>query len=166
VENTPPSKRNSEDDPDRRELLWEQREEILLHKWKNEMHSNAVQHRISGRFYKRLYVIFGLPSVLIPIIIGSLSEPLKEFSTTKSLLMILCGLLTGITTFFNLGKRYTDHGHYEHMYTELARSIESELSRPKAFRQPCDVYLEKIRLRFGNLNNQAPWFSEAREKKY
>ena len=37
IEITPPSKRSTEDDALRKELMWEKREELLLRKWMDEL---------------------------------------------------------------------------------------------------------------------------------
>jgi len=156
VEHTPPSNSGSKDDENRKELLWEHREEELLTKWKDELYGNSKQHRKSGKKFKKLYAIFGVPATLIPIIMSGLTNQLEDYSLTQSLLMITTGTLVGISTFFNLGKRFAQHFEYEHRYDELAREIEKELKKPKRHRLACDVYMEKIYLKYSGLNARAP----------
>jgi hypothetical protein len=92
VDITPPST-GSRDDDNRKELLWELREEELLEKWKDEMYDNSKLHRNSGKKYKNLYAIFGVPATLIPIIMSGLTAPLEDYPLTQSLLMITTGTL-------------------------------------------------------------------------
>lgn len=155
-EDTPPSSNDSKDDEHRKELLWENREEELLLKWKNEMYENSSQHRKSGKRFKKLYAIFGVPATLIPIIMSGLTPQLEDYPLAQSLLMITTGTLVGISTFFNLGKRFTQHFEYEHRYDELAREIEKELNKPKRHRLACDVYMERIYMKYSGLNASAP----------
>lgn len=155
VDITPPST-GSRDDDNRKELLWEHREEELLEKWKDEMYDNSKLHRKSGKKYKKLYVIFGVPATLIPIIMSGLTVPLEDYPLTQSLLMITTGILVGISTFFNLGKRFAQHFEYENRYGELAREIEKELKKPKRHRLACDVYMERVYLKYSGLNARAP----------
>jgi hypothetical protein len=156
VDITPPSTTGSRDDDNRKELLWELREEELLEKWKDEMYDNSKLHRNSGKKYKNLYAIFGVPATLIPIIMSGLTAPLEDYPLTQSLLMITTGTLVGISTFFNLGKRFAKHFEYENRYDELAREIEKELKKPKRHRLACDVYMERVYLKYSGLNACAP----------
>lgn len=155
VDITPPST-GSRDDEHRKELLWEHREEELLLKWMNEMYDNSKLHRKSGKKYKKCYAIFGVPATLIPIIMSGLTTQLKEYPLAQSLLMITTGTLVGVSTFFNLGKRFAQHFEYEHKYDELARELEKELKKPKRHRLACDVYMEKIYMKYSGLNVRAP----------
>ena len=153
---TPPSSNGSKDDETRKELLWETREEILLKKWKDEMYANSKQHRKNGKKFKKLYAIFGVPATLIPIVMSGLTNQLENYPLAQSLLMITTGTLVGISTFFNLGKKFAQHFEYEHRYDELAREIEKELQKPKRNRLACDVYMEKVYMKYCSLNARAP----------
>lgn len=155
IDISPPSSQ-SQDDNQRKELLWENREEELLEHWKTEMYNNSKLHRKSGKKLKRLYAIFGVPATLIPIIMSGLTTQLKEYPLVQSLLMIIAGALVGVSTFFNLGKRFAQHFEYEHKYDELARELEKELRKPKRHRLACDVYMEKIYMKYSGLNARAP----------
>jgi hypothetical protein len=155
VDMTPPSS-GSRDDENRKELLWETREEKLLEKWKNEMYDNSKSHRKSGKKHKKLYAIIGVPAILIPIVLSGLTSQLENHPLAQSLLMITTGTLVGISTFFNLGKRFSQHFEYEHKYNELALELDKELSKPKSHRVACDVYMEKIFMKYCGLNSRAP----------
>ena len=154
-ERTPPSGISSKDDDNRKELLWESREEELLKKWMIEMKDNSIKHGKKARKTKKLYSLVGVPATLIPIVLSGLSS-LEIDPLINSLLMILTGSLIGVSTFFNLGKKFTQHFEYEHKYDELSRELEKELRKPKTHRVACDVYMEKIYMAFNGLNSQAP----------
>lgn len=149
------SSETSEDDVNRKELLWETREEELLKIWMNEMKENSIKQGIAGRRTKKLYALFGVPATLVPIVLSGLSS-LEIDPLVNSLLMIMTGSLIGISTFFNLGKKFAQHFEYEHKYDELARELEKELKKPKRHRIACDVYMEKIYMKYSGLNARAP----------
>ena len=142
IDLTPPST-NSKDDEHRKELLWENREEELLKIWMGGMKENSIKQGIKARKTKRLYALFGVPATLLPIILSGLTS-LEIEPLINSLLMVATGSLIGISTFFNLGKKFAQHFEYEHKYDELARELEKELNKPKRHRIACDVYMEKI----------------------
>jgi len=151
---TPPST-GSVDDENRKELLWEHRQEELLNKWMKEMYINSKKQGIKARQVKILYALVGVPATLIPIILSGLTS-LEVEPLVSSLLMITTGSLIGISTFFNLGKKFAQHFEYEHKYDELARELEKELKKPKRHRTACDVYMEKIYMTYNGLNARAP----------
>ena len=154
VDITPPSN-GSYDDETRKELLWEAREEQLLKKWMDEMFICSKKQGIKARHTKKLYALVGVPATLLPIVLSGLTS-LEIEPLVNSLLMITTGSLIGISTFFNLGKKFAQHFEYEHKYDELARELEKELKKPKKHRIACDVYMEKIYMTYNGLNARAP----------
>lgn len=154
IDLTPPSS-NSKDDEHRKELLWESREEELLKDWMEEMKINSIKQGKKARQTKKLYALVGVPATLIPIVLSGLTS-LEIEPLVNSLLMITTGSLIGISTFFNLGKKFAQHFEYEHKYDELARELEKELKKPKRHRIACDVYMEKIYMTYNGLNARAP----------
>jgi len=154
VDITPPST-GSRDDENRKELLWEEREEELLKIWMNEMVISSKKQGNKARQTKKIYALVGVPATLIPIVLSGLTS-LEIEPLVNSLLMITTGSLIGISTFFNLGKKFAQHFEYEHKYDELARELEKELKKPKRHRIACDVYMEKIYMTYNGLNARAP----------
>lgn len=152
---TPPSS-SSKDDETRKELLWESREEEVLHKWKDEMYLQSKAHRENGKKYKKLYALCGVPATLIPIVLSSFQNEIDEYPIVQSMLLLATGFFVGISTFFNLGKRFSQHFEYENRYDELAREMDKELSKPKRHRIACDVYMEKMYMKYTGLNKSAP----------
>ena len=154
VDITPPSS-GSLDDENRKELLWEHREEDLLKKWMDEMFICSKKQGIKARQTKKIYALVGVPATLIPIVLSGLTT-LEIDPLLNSLLMIVTGTLIGISTFFNLGKKFAQHFEYEHKYDELAKELQKELNKPKRHRIACDVYMEKIYMTYNSLNARAP----------
>ena len=71
LEYTPPS---SKDDMNRKELLWEKREEIVLYKWCEDCKIRSINHYDKGKCNKILYSILGIPPIIIPIVLGGVSS--------------------------------------------------------------------------------------------
>ena len=157
---------NSESkDTDRKELMWEEREELFMRKIVEECKTQSELHRKKGKYFKKMYTVFGVPSMLIPIILSGLVDQLHDYALVQSLLMIGTGIFSGISNFFNFGRKYQEHFDFENKYNGLAGDIGTELVKPKAFRVAADVYLERIRLLYGNLNDNAPLVASPIEKK-
>jgi hypothetical protein len=154
--NSRPRSPPSIDDETRKELPWELREEQLLLKWCDDCKKKSIEHDIKGKKNKVKFAIFGIPSILIPIILGGVASIVPCHSLLYSLGMMGSGLFSGIAMFFNFGKKEASHFEYMNKFFELANEIESELSKPKRFRIACDVYVEKIKQKYNSLNKQSP----------
>ena len=146
----------SVDDLNRKELLWEEREEKIFEKWLKNCKIKSVKHEKKAKICKIKYGMCSIPSITIPIIVSGLSSSISCDSTENSILMMVTALFTCINTFFNYGKRQEKHEQYSNKYFELANEIESELSKPKRHRIACDVYLEKIKQKVNNLYATEP----------
>lgn len=156
VDITPPSNKSSEDDINRKELLWEKREEQLLLKWGDNMKQKAIKHKAKALTNKKIYHIISIPVIIIPLVIGGINGLVDIAPITFSILMISSSIIAGINTFFNFSKKSTLHFDFENRYNELSISIEKELSIPKTHRSPADVFLERIQQTYNHLNNYAP----------
>ena len=152
-ENTPPS---SIDDENRKELLWEKREENVLLKWCEDCKYRSRQHDKKGKKNKIMFGLFGVPSMLIPIVLGGVSSIFPCHSLLYSLGMMGTGLFSGIAMFFNFGKKQQEHFEYVNRFFELSNEIEAELSKPKKHRIACDVYMEKIKQEYNKCCSLSP----------
>lgn len=146
----------SEDDHTRKELPWETRGEKILLNWYEDCKKRSKAHDLKGKRYKNHYAVFGIPSILIPIILGGVSSIVPCNSIIYSLGMMTSGLFSGTNLFFNFGKQTACHQQFSAKYFELSTEIESELSKPKRFRVACDVYIERIKNKYNSLCTQAP----------
>jgi hypothetical protein len=151
-EYTPPSI----DDENRKELLWERREETLLKKWGSDCKNRSIQHDEKGKKNKILFGLFGIPTMLIPIILGGVSSVVPCHSLSYSLGIMGTGLFSGISMFFNFGKKEASHFEYQNKFFELSNEIEAELSKPKRHRIACDVYMEKIKQEYSKYCSLSP----------
>ena len=152
VDITPPSV----DDNQRKELLWERREEKVLLQWCEDCKRRSARHDTKGKMNKIKFGLFTVPSILIPIILGGVSPVVPCHSLVYSLGMMSAGLFGGINAFWNFGKKESEHFEFMNRFFELANEIESELCKPKAARIACDVYMEKIKQIYNKLCSVSP----------
>ena len=148
---------NGSKDDNREELPWEEREENLIKKIAVKCEDFIAKHDRCAKHHKTMFVVFGLPAMLIPIVLAGINPFIKNrFELLMSGLLVCSGVLTGISQFFNFGKKTQAHLEYIGRYSELLLMIEVELVKPKRFRIPCDVFLERVSKQFGDLNANAP----------
>jgi hypothetical protein len=150
---TPPS---SIDDDARKELLWEKREEQLIQKWVDDCKIRSNKHGKKAKEYKVKYACVGLPSVLIPIVLGGLSPVIPCHTLEYSLVLMCAGLFSGCLMFFNFGKKEIEHNTYANKFFKLLNEVEAELSKPKRHRIACDVYMEKVKNEYNALVLASP----------
>ena len=65
-------------------------------------------------------------------------------------------LLSGVQSLFNFGGAYIAHSEYSAKYEDFQREMRTELIKPKAFRQPCDVYLRSCEMTLNAFTRAAP----------
>ena len=147
---------SSEDDYNRKELLWEQREENILIGWRNDCKIRCDQQKLCGKRERMKYVFFGIPTMVVPIILGGISPIIPCNSLGYSLGMMSSGIISGISIFFNFGKKTQEHFEFSSRFFELMTDIDSELCKPKQHRMACDVYIEKIKQRYNTLVSNSP----------
>ena len=150
------SESSSEDNIDRVELLWDSRNQDLIVHWGNECKETAKLHNRAGKKFKRLYNIIGLPTMILPVTLGSFSSQLAVSPITQSILMLCSGALSTISQFFDFSGRSAAHFEYEARYSELAAGIDVELVKPKAHRLAADVFLEHCMNERNRLGSSAP----------
>jgi hypothetical protein len=150
------SESSSEDALDRVELMWDSRNQDLIIHWGNECKANAKLHHKAGKRFKWLYSIIGVPTMLIPVLVGSFASQLAVSPITQSILMLCSGALSTVSQFFDFSGRSAAHFEYEARYSELASEIDVELVKPKARRLACDVYLERVLSARNRLGSSAP----------
>jgi hypothetical protein len=146
----------SYDDPMRKELLWERREEILIYNWSADASLRSSKHDMLAKKNKILYGAMTVPSIIIPIMLGGFTSIIPPQSIVYAICMMFSGVLVGVAAFFNFGKKEQLHHEYAGKFFELTTEISSELSKPKCHRPACDVYLEKIKNKYQSLVTMSP----------
>ena len=147
---------SSKDDSQRKELLWENREEQIIIDWKNNMKEQSKRHYAAGKKFKKLHEIITLPSIILPVIASGLTQLIQPYPYVASCIMLTIGILTGLNGFYSPATKKERHFNHEALYSILATEIEKELCKPKSMRIAADVYLEKISLKKNHLDSSAP----------
>jgi hypothetical protein len=150
------SENTSIDNKERKELLWETRIEDIVNKWASDSLKRAELHTHKAERNKKLYAIFSMPGIIIPIILSGVSSIIVCNGLIYSIAMMFVGIISGIAAFYNFGKKSELNFNYADKYFRLSTDVESELSKHKVDRIACDVYLEKTRLMYSNLCSSAP----------
>jgi hypothetical protein len=146
----------SEDDPNRREVLWTERQQNLILGWAKKLRGNSAAHGRMGKIMKRRYTMVSLPAILIPVVASSLSNVLQPYPLAMSGAMLVTSIFTGINGFFNYGKLTQQYFEYEYNYNKLANEIDKELSKKKMDRIACDLYLQIVLSEMNRLDSSAP----------
>jgi hypothetical protein len=146
---------SSADDPTRKELLWETREESLLETWcatakqKSEEHANAaIRNKWLNKFW-------GISSLLTNVLFTG-GSMIKTPDYVPTIGFIVTGTLSAICTFFEFSSKRERHDDYSNKYAEFCNALRVELCKPKASRIACDVFLVKNEMTLNSLNRSAP----------
>ena len=148
---------DSSKDCERQEMLWTSKQESYFEKILHECIEKQKAHDVKAHKFKSKYIYMSLPSIVLPLMIASVNEFLKEdYNYINTTSMSIAGILSGVNSFYNFGSKYQKHNEYSGRYDELAGEIEALLTKNRRFRPPVDVSIERIKNQFNNLNNNAP----------
>jgi hypothetical protein len=154
---TPEDNSTSSEDTDRLEMPWEQREEQYLQAIQTQCRTQSTSHEAVSKTAKKQFASCSIPSIVLPIVLGAVNPYLsEEYNYINSVGMMLTGIIGGVNTFYNFGKKTTVHNEYAGRYAELAGYIQAEMCKPKKFRVQCDLFLERVNQKFNSLNSNAP----------
>lgn len=147
----------SSNDKDRTEMPWDHKQEEFIEKIQNTCIELSKQHAQASKSNKKKYIRYSIPAIILPLACGAVSSFIPpEYEYINGITLSLTGILTGINTFFNHGKKTEKHNEFAGRYAELAGYISAELCKPKKFRIQLDVFLERMTNKLNDLNNSAP----------
>ena len=146
--------RESLDDPYRRKLLWKDRIEALVLRTRDDAGTAARGHDRAAKRARKLYQLFGLPAVIIPLAGSVAAAHLPESAITAMLLA--SGVCAGINAFLNYGQKAQMHFEYSARWAELGNNVDFELAKSRADRTAADVFLERLRNRSAALRSAEP----------
>ena len=72
------------------------------------------------------------------------------------MLLLLSGMLSGVNMFLNFSKKEQLFGEYSNKYKELQTIIEFQLTKKKRYRLDVDVFSERIKQVYLELNKNSP----------
>jgi len=147
----------SSEDGDRVEMPWQSREETFLENLKEDCIHLSNCHEIASKSSKCKYTAFQLPVVILPLVLAGISPYLPEgYNALRDMCMLGTGLLSGISSFFNFGKKQNQHNEFSGKYQALSAMIHAELIKPRRFRTALDVFLERVTTQKSHLDDGSP----------
>lgn len=143
-------------DIDRPEMKWDNKLEEKLLEWLELCKQISVEHTKMSKKRKSCYYMMSIPSILIPLFMGFSQQYFGEgheiYPLISSSGYLLTGSLTALNTFLGYGSKYIEHQVAAGRYEEIMYEIDSILIKPKKFRQPADVCMERIKNNIESLN--------------
>jgi hypothetical protein len=146
-------------DESRDEEPWDTPQEKLLIEWRDASRSSATAHEQSARLCKKKNIWFGLPSLMIPMLMAPLSGALKDndnISFIETAAFMTTAITSAMVQFFNFSGKTEKHFAFSARYADLVTDIDQELSKPRHFRQQVDVFTLRIKMIYDGLNRSAP----------
>lgn len=146
-------------DISRTEEPWDDKMEDLIKSWRNSSQELSVAHNNIGIACKKKHVVYGLPSLMIPMVMAPLSAALKDYDFISYLEMsaFMCtAVATAMVQFFNFSGKKEKHFAFSARYADLVTDIDQELAKAISFRQPVDTFSLKVKMMYDALNRAAP----------
>jgi hypothetical protein len=111
----------------------------------------AEHHEFTAHALHRKDVMWGLPHILIPIIMSPLSmmadfEQVGNLKYIHSAMFLVSGLTSAVHSYFAFATKTDSHFLHSTKYYELASDIEIQLSKSVQFREPVDTVMLKIQM--------------------
>lgn len=143
------------------EETWTDDNEKLLRQWMAESQKLSRRHSEKAINNQRLYNLWGLPSIFIPLVMSGLTgmySPCEnEWVTVVSMVgFVLSGTISGVLNFFKYGHKTELHFASSIKFAELATDIETELARSIPHREDIKVFTVQTKMKRSQLIEGAP----------
>jgi len=145
-------------DYERREMSWTNQIEERLTLISEEASDKSIQHTRHAKCKKKLYYISSTVSIIIPFVItfvnaiNDTQQYKHNFELFNIVLIMISGMVNGLNTFFNFGKKHSDHDIAATRYEELKTEIDTVLIIKRRYRHPADVTLKNFTNNIESLN--------------
>jgi hypothetical protein len=148
-----------ESDVVREELKWGSEQEKMVRTWQRTCSERQESHEKMAKWYKSMYYCTNIPASILPLVASAVTTTQVgtcKPNTISVITGLVTGVLVGVNTITNFAQKYQLHSEYANRFEELDINISKEMSKPRAFRIQCDVYLEKISSQLNRLMAGAP----------
>lgn len=146
---------------------WTEKIENLLNTWRSDCVKKSKQHETAGYLFKKKNARWGLPPVLIPIIMSPVSAMIGYDACTsdqtqkwKTILnssaFLVAGIFSGVYSFFRYGEKMENFFNFSTRYVDIVTEIDSELIKDEDYRLPADVFIMRIKMLIDNLTRAEP----------
>ena len=144
----------------REEEQWGERNEIYMMNTIQICKNRADQHEQAGYHFKGKNTHWGLPLVLVPIIMSPISVLIDEYTSVSkyinAIAFLATGVLGGVVSFFKYGEKMSNHFHFSSRYADIVTDIEAELVKGREYRVQLDVFLTCVKMVVDSLANTEP----------
>ena len=134
---------------------WNEALEQYMRRFIQTAKNRSQQHESAGYHFTVLNTRWGLPLVLIPVVMSPISLILGHVSPQSEYInagaFMVSGIIAGVYTFFRYGERLERHFGFAGRYGDVVTDIEEILVKGRAFRGPADVFSTKIKMIMDNL---------------
>ena len=148
---------------------WTDEHENFLKLMRKRACMKATEHNKCGFMYQCYHHCFGLPTVLIPVIMTPLNmifpqteeercnaETISTLEYMNAASFFLLGIFTSVNQFFKFAERYQLHFTFENIYNDVKTDIDTELVKARQFRVASDVFITKIQMRLDHAEYSEP----------
>lgn len=150
-----------EDTPDsedifRYEMKWTIIHEDYLNDIKKKCKEKSNIQFNKTKKYKRFFYLLSIPNIIIPLLLSTMNPIFLNLAYVNITGSAICSILSGLSTFLNLGEKMNKNNEFKNKYNELINDIDMILLKNKKYRPPADITLETIKNKFENTNNLCP----------
>jgi hypothetical protein len=138
---------------------WDETMEALIKAWRDASEGLAAAHNVAGKACKKKHVLYGLPSLMIPMVMAPLSAALKDvewISYVEMCAFMGTAATSAMVQFFNFSGKTEKHLAFSARYADLVTDIDQEMAKPRQYRQQVDTFSLKIKMMYDALNRAAP----------
>ena len=148
----------SSEDKIREEQPWDTKSEQFIQDLKLSCDQISKMFNLAGRKAKKKYNLLAIPTIILPLVCSVVINKIENNKDLiNSVLLCIIGIINGLSTFFNFGKKMIIFNEYSGKYTELSNIISLELAKPKKYRIDLDIFLERITIKKQYLDSNAPY---------
>ena len=143
----------SSSDTIRLEEGWDKENEDYLIEFMMKCKNKGEEHLIEYDRNIKYYYFFSIPSTVVPLVLSSITAfiPIGSLVYTSAISLSSVGILNGVSSQFNFSKKAELNASFIKKYTDLHDEIDKILIRSKRFREPFDVVLERVSLKYQHL---------------
>ena len=137
---------------------WNEHIERYLNDTMERAQKHVTLNEQAGYEFRRRRVRWGLPGVIIPIVLSPITAMVGADASQylASVSLLLTGVFTGVSSFFNFEKRAGEHFMVALLYSIIVDDIKMELTKMRQFRMQADVFMVKINMLMNSAALQEP----------
>lgn len=135
---------------------WTDKLETYINDIKETSKESSIYHKKKGIRCKKLRHIWGLPSVVLPIIIAAVENSGYDDKVLISSTLAIATISAAIDHLFNFGKRSETHFQAMSKFDNLVTDCEEVLSIQREYRRNPTTVISQIKIMYDSINEHAP----------